>query len=239
MMSEGSYTFARSTQQAVSAPGWSSIICSLDPIDSGVTGNSYQPLWLNSSSPVNITPVSGDKQLPCVFEQIKKQKPEMKTTYIYDWDWLGNLNNKSIGYIDEDVFCDGKELKDFISCDNKYLTNLIADIKSKELGFAFYYIGELDEEGHTNKFCSPIYDQFIGKVDTLVGKVLTALEESGLDEETIVLLTSDHGAEPGTHDHGEFDDQNLFVLWAVKGPGVKENHKIETMFITSTQCQLS
>ena len=56
---------------------------------------------------------------------------------------------------------------------------------------------------------------------------MTALEESGFDEETIILLTSDHWAEPGTHNHGYFHDQNLFVLWTVKGPGVKKNSKIQ------------
>ncbi len=37
-------------------------------------------------------------------------------------------------------------------------------------------------------------------MDAQVGKVMAALQESGLDDKTIVIFTSDHGYHLGEHD---------------------------------------
>lgn len=46
LIKNGSYTFrAKSTLEAWSAPGWSSLLCSLPPIDTGIVDNSWIPTW--------------------------------------------------------------------------------------------------------------------------------------------------------------------------------------------------
>jgi arylsulfatase A len=44
------------------------------------------------------------------------------------------------------------------------------------------------------------YGDFVCEVDWVVGKVVAALERSGLSDDTLVIFTSDNGPESGTHD---------------------------------------
>lgn len=64
--------------------------------------------------------------------------------------------------------------------------------------------------------------------DAQVGRILEALEESGLAENTIVVFTSDHGYHMG--EHGHYQKTTLFenatrVPLIIAGPGVKERGK--------------
>jgi arylsulfatase A-like enzyme len=66
-------------------------------------------------------------------------------------------------------------------------------------------------------------------VDAQVGRVLDKLKETGLDKNTIVVFTSDHGYHLG--EHGHWQKQTLFdnatrVPLIVAGPGVNKNQKI-------------
>ncbi|MEM6553598.1 MAG: sulfatase-like hydrolase/transferase [Planctomycetota bacterium] len=60
-------------------------------------------------------------------------------------------------------------------------------------------------------------------VDDVVGRMMGALESSGITEDTIVVFTSDHGDNFGSHGlmgKGSFNDESLRVPMVVAGPGV-------------------
>jgi len=66
-------------------------------------------------------------------------------------------------------------------------------------------------------------------VDAQVGRVLDKLEETGLDKNTIVIFTSDHGYHLG--EHGHWQKRTLFenatrVPLILSGPGINKNEKI-------------
>jgi len=66
-------------------------------------------------------------------------------------------------------------------------------------------------------------------LDVQIGRILTKLEETGLDKNTIVVFTSDHGYHLG--EHGHWQKQTLFenstrVPLIFSGPGIKKNIKI-------------
>jgi arylsulfatase A-like enzyme len=66
-------------------------------------------------------------------------------------------------------------------------------------------------------------------VDAQIGRVLDKLKETGLDKNTIVVFTSDHGYHLG--EHGHWQKQTLFedgtrVPLIIAGPGIKINNKI-------------
>jgi len=69
------------------------------------------------------------------------------------------------------------------------------------------------------------YDGEIATVDEHVGEIVAALDASAVREQTVVLLTSDHGESLGEHDyyfdHGEdLFDPSLRVPMVVVAPGV-------------------
>ena len=71
----------------------------------------------------------------------------------------------------------------------------------------------------------------ISLIDHNVGRILIALEQAGLDENTIVIYTSDHGDWLG--DHGLVLKGPMFyegvsrVGFIVKGPNVPKDHKVD------------
>jgi len=72
-------------------------------------------------------------------------------------------------------------------------------------------------------YITALYDQEVRYVDDGVGEVLETLDESGLSENTLVLLLSDHGeclTEHGIYfDHHGLYSENLNVPLAVRLPG--------------------
>jgi arylsulfatase A-like enzyme len=81
------------------------------------------------------------------------------------------------------------------------------------------------------------YDGEIATVDAEVGKVLDALSASAVREETLVVLTSDHGESLGEHeyffDHGEnLFDPSMRIPLLVAGPGVKAGHRTDVLATT-------
>jgi len=67
-------------------------------------------------------------------------------------------------------------------------------------------------------------------MDAQIGRVLDKLKETGLDKNTIIVFTSDHGYHLG--EHGHWQKQTLFdnatrVPLIIAGPGIVKNKKIE------------
>lgn len=73
------------------------------------------------------------------------------------------------------------------------------------------------------------YQAIISHLDTQIGRILDALEKSGLKDNTWIFLTSDHGLAIGHH--GLFGKQNMYehslrVPFLVAGPGVKAGNSV-------------
>ena len=69
-----------------------------------------------------------------------------------------------------------------------------------------------------------LYDAGVAYTDDILGEFLDRLEAEGVLENTVVLVTSDHGEALGEHDlhgHSYLYDDNLLVPVLVTGPGVK------------------
>lgn len=87
----------------------------------------------------------------------------------------------------------------------------------------------------------------ISFIDEQVGRILTALAEAGLDENTIVIYTSDHGDWLGDHGlilKGPMPYEGLLrIPLLVKGPGVPEGQVIDepvsTIDLAATMYDLS
>ena len=67
-------------------------------------------------------------------------------------------------------------------------------------------------------------------VDAQIGRILKKLKQTGLDKNTIVVFTSDHGYHLG--EHGHWQKQTLFdnstrVPLIFSGPGIENNVRIE------------
>jgi arylsulfatase len=71
-----------------------------------------------------------------------------------------------------------------------------------------------------------LYDGGIRETDERVGRILDALERAGLRDETLVIVTADHGEELGQHNHFWFHGNSvhapvLHIPLLIGGPGVR------------------
>ena len=75
------------------------------------------------------------------------------------------------------------------------------------------------------------YDEEISFADAMIGRLLNAIEVRGETEETLVIVTADHGESLNEHDylfdHGDhLYDASLRVPLVVRGPGVKAGERV-------------
>ncbi len=71
-----------------------------------------------------------------------------------------------------------------------------------------------------------MYLRLTESVDALIGRVLTALEKSGLEKNTIIVFTSDHGDMHGAHDlilKNVMFEEAQRVPFILAGKGIKQN----------------
>jgi arylsulfatase A-like enzyme len=88
---------------------------------------------------------------------------------------------------------------------------------------------QINLDPKTRKIIKEAYYATTSFVDAQVGKVLDKLKETGLDKNTIVVFTSDHGYHLG--EKGHWQKQTLYdratrVPLIISGPGIKSNKKI-------------
>lgn len=90
--------------------------------------------------------------------------------------------------------------------------------------FNEYFKAWIDPEVTHTRFVAAEYDALIAYVDTALQHVWQRLEQHGLDETTLVVITSDHGEVLDDHpcwfDHHGLYDSNVRVPLIVRQPGV-------------------
>jgi predicted AlkP superfamily pyrophosphatase or phosphodiesterase len=98
-------------------------------------------------------------------------------------------------------------------------------ILAEKPAFCFVFIGDLDGKGHRHGWMSPEYLDGVKVVDRAVQKLLDALDQAGIREQTVVMLTSDHGGHGKSHSQGTSED--LTIPWIACGPGIARGATID------------
>jgi arylsulfatase A-like enzyme len=92
------------------------------------------------------------------------------------------------------------------------------------------------------------YYRMVEDVDVQVGRVLTALREAGLAENTVVCFTSDHGEGMGAHrwvQKASFYEESVRVPFLWSGPGITKQGHVDRASLTTladilpTFCELA
>lgn len=96
--------------------------------------------------------------------------------------------------------------------------------------FADYFKSWFPEGCTDSEYIDAQYDGAVAYMDACIQNIFTAVEELGIEEETLVIVTSDHGETLNEHDcyydhHGMYDC-NLMIPFILRYPGkVPENKR--------------
>ncbi len=81
-----------------------------------------------------------------------------------------------------------------------------------------------DGAGHSKGWGSPQQMAAIEAIDRSVGVLFSALDESRLRDQTLVILSADHGG--AGRGHGPDDPRCRHIPWIASGPGVRRNYDL-------------
>ena len=214
LMKEGSYSLkARSVLPSSSAVNWASMIMGAGPTMHGYTE------W-GSKTPEIPSVIKNEYNLfPSIFSLVREQRPQAKTGVVYSWEGIGYLFEKKA--VDLDVYTSNDSLT--LQTTNNFL-------KTEKPLLTFVHFTEPDGVGHNIGHRTPEYYAVVHKVDTYVGAIVEAIKNAGLENNTLIIISSDHGGTAKGHGGKTLDE--VEIPWIIAGPGIKKNHEIKDVIIT-------
>ena len=217
LMDHGSWTLSkRSVMPSASAINWASTFNGLPTEMHGFDK------WNSTHGTIPSTSDNGHGIPPTIFTVIREQHPEALTGLLYDWDGVGAV-------ADTLAMSWHRYLKTYTSTDEVIVplpdyTKIATDyIKENKPEFFCLYYGTQDEAGHVRGWYSEGYMDRQKQLDAEIGRVMDALKEAGIYDDTVIILTADHGGK-GTG-HGGFTLEELETPFVVAGKGIKEGYE--------------
>ena len=89
----------------------------------------------------------------------------------------------------------------------------------------FVHFSDPDEYGHSHGWSSPEYKRAAHHSDRCLATVLAAIDGSPHRDDTLVIVTADHGGE--SRHHNGHDKQSRAIPWIARGPGVAAGASID------------
>jgi len=89
----------------------------------------------------------------------------------------------------------------------------------QDFGVLFIHFATADDMGDTYGWMSPEYLSVLRRADEAIANLLAALDSAGLREDTLLIITADHGG----HELGHYTDLpvDMTIPWIINGPGVQ------------------
>jgi arylsulfatase A-like enzyme len=95
----------------------------------------------------------------------------------------------------------------------------------------FVHYSDPDEFGHKKGWMSDAYLRGVQNSDRCLGTLLDAIDRTGLGDQTLVIVTADHGGHGHVHS-GSREEVDREIPWVVRGPGFRPGARIEHPIVT-------
>jgi hypothetical protein len=216
MMEEGSFTLhARGVLPTSSSPNWASMIMGAGPEQHGVTSNS----WERDDDGISPVVVGDEGIFPTIFSVVRHGIPGAEIGVIHDWDGFARLvETTKVSYISHE--------------EGPYKTATAAAkyIEAKKPDFLFLHFDHVDDAGHTYSHGSQKYYDAVALADSLLGVVVEATKKAGTYDNTIFIVTADHGGVG--FGHGGETMPELEIPFIVFGKDIKKGYEIKRPVFT-------
>lgn len=187
LMDGGCYTLKkRCVLKSESAINWASMFNGAPTEMHGYTN------W-NSRVPEIPSMVTNERGIfPTIFSILREQCPKAVTGCIAEWDGIKHLvDSATIDYVDVASNYEKDSLQ-LCRMAMKY-------IKEKKPTLFAVCFDQVDHVGHAIGHDTPAYYDVLAGIDKQVGQIVQALKDAGIFDDTIIILTSDHGGTGRSH----------------------------------------
>jgi hypothetical protein len=210
LMARGAHTLhARAVLPTSSSSNWASMIMGAGPEQHGITSNDWE-VDKHEIPPIVAGPTG---RFPTVFAVIRTAMPDAVTACFYDWDGFGRLVEPDTPTILED--CAGPV---------KTIEAAAAYFTEHAPLFTFIHLDHVDHAGHANGWYTRVYNKAVAKADALIGDMISAIDEAGKRDSTLIIVTSDHGGKDKGHGGDSLGE--IEIPWIAAGPGVRSGVKL-------------
>ena len=181
LMQTGCYTeHKRSVLPSSSAVNWASMFNGSCPELHGYTE------WGSRTPEIPSVELNDHGIFPTIFSLLREARPDVVTGCLAEWDGI-------------------KHVVDSMAIDN---FNLAADwehhserlcemaerfIKEKKPTLLAVCWDQLDHTGHKEGHDTPEYYETLTRIDSQIGQLVQALKDAGIYDDTIIIVTADHG----------------------------------------------
>lgn len=215
LMKDGSYTLTkRSVLPSSSAVNWASMFMGAGPEIHGYT------TWGSRTPELPSKELNQHNIFPTVFQLLRDAAPQAEIGTLYEWDGIKYL----VDTLSVNNYNQGKGI-DY----GKYPTELrdlaVSYIKEKKPTLTLLAWDNPDHVGHQDGHDTPSYYQKLEELDKYVGDVVNAVKEAGILDETIFIVTADHGGI--NKGHGGKTMTEMETPFIISGKNIKKGHEIQ------------
>ena len=204
MLEEGAGTdMCLTSYPTDSAQCWGSMLIGVYPEKHGMTNGT-----------IDDTPYSYRDKYPTVYKLIRDNMPDAK---------IGSFSNWSP--INSSIADAGIGITKSTGHDDILTVRICEYIKAEKPEFLFVQFDSIDGAGHTYGYNTERYLKELNVVDGYLGKILKAVEEAGIADDTLIISTADHGGIGCGH--GGNSDEEKYVYFAAVGKTVNRGKRID------------
>lgn len=208
LMDRGAWTLKkRSVLPSSSAINWASMFMGV-----GTEGHGYTQ-WGSKTPEIPSIALSENGIFPTVFTITRQQRPDAEIGVLYEWDGIKHL-------IDTLAVSHHAQVSPTAEGSSKPITDAFVDyIRQSKPTLALVSYDNPDAVGHRIGHDTPEYYAMLRELDGHLGRIVGALKDAGIYDQTVVIVTSDHGGiEKG---HGGKTLAEMETPFVIAGPGVK------------------
>lgn len=213
LMKEGCYTLQKRTVlPSSSAVNWASMFMGAGPELHGYT------TWGSQTPDLPSRELNRNNMFPNIFNMLRESAPEAEIGAIYEWNGIKYLvDTLSLDYHQQ------------APNDNKLNTALtraaVKYIKEKKPTLAAFIYDSPDDTGHGEGHDTPGYYTKLKDLDDQIGEIIQAAKEAGIYDNSIIIVTSDHGGI--NKGHGGMSMMEMETPFIIAGKGIQQGGEFQ------------
>lgn len=205
LMEKGSYTLKnRSVLPSSSAVNWASMWMGVGPELHGYT------TWGSQTPDLPSRELTENGIFPDIFAMVRKTQPAAEIGYVYEWGGMRYLaDTLSINYV-QPAPLSGENVEESTALAVNY-------IKEKKPNLCTVIFAEPDGTGHGIGWDTPEYIKMLTHLDKGLAAIVEAVEDAGIMDETIIMVTADHGGIDTGHGGITMNEMQTPIVFYGKG----------------------